>query len=210
MIRRPAKRTGRRALLPSWRQGVAAAAVASALLVANDVFLYESVVVPSASMWPTVLPNERAFLHHLSGPIKRFDVVVIKSPRFGERLAKRVVGLPGERVRLEDSWRVLINDVSLGYIAETGSTVRREGDDHEICVAPGRGVTFPTRVGAADVLLGPDEYFLLGDNRLASDDSRTFGPVSAADIQGTLGTVWYSFDVGQRRLRTERLLRAIR
>jgi signal peptidase I len=189
---------------------MAAAGLAGALLVANDVFFYESILVPSASMQPTILPNERIFLRHFPGRIKRFDVVVLAGQRFGERLAKRVVGLPGERVRLEDSWRLYINDVRLPYTSETMLHEWREANDHEICVGAGLGTTFVTRFGAADLLLGPDEYFVLGDNRLASDDSRSFGPVHSAEVQGTLGRIWYSYDRTERRVRTERLFQVLR
>jgi signal peptidase I len=197
-------------LVPTPRQGIAAAALAGALLAANDVFVCESVVIPSSSMRPTLLPNERVFLRHLSGPVKRFDVVVIESPRFSKRIVKRVIGLPGDRVRLVDSWRVLLNGVSLTYGPGTALEERREAADHDICVAPGAGTTFGTRVGATDVLLGPREYYVLGDNRLASDDSRSFGPVNSAEIQGTLGTVWYSYDLTGRGVRTDRLFRSTR
>ncbi len=197
-------------MVPSPRQGIAAAALAGALLAANDVFVCESVLIPSASMRPTLLPNERVFLTHLSGPVNRFDVVVIESPRFSKRIVKRVIGLPGDRVRLVDSWRVYINGVSLEYGPSTAIEERREADDHDICVAPGAGTTFATQVGATDVLLGPHQYYVLGDNRLASDDSRSFGPVSSTEMQGTLGTVWYSYDLTGHGLRTDRLFRSTR
>jgi signal peptidase I len=202
---------GRAGWLPTWREGLAAATVAGALLLGNDLFVCESVVVRSGSMQPTILPNERVFLTRFPvGPVRRFELVVVASPRFGERLAKRVIGLPGERVRLEDSWRVFINDRSLEYSAATATHERVEGRDHPIRLGPAPTASVPTVYGATTMRLGPDEYFVLGDNRLASEDSRAFGPVRRNEIQGSLGTVWYSYDRAHHRLRLARVLHALR
>jgi signal peptidase I len=161
-------------------------------------------------MRPAILPNERIFLSRFPHrTIRRFDVVVIKSPTFGQRIAKRVIALPGERVRLEQSWRVLINDTSLSYSDENERHERTEAGDHLIRLVRNPNSLSETQFGRNDLQLGADEYFVLGDNRLASDDSRSIGPVRREHIQGPLGMVWYSYDIQRRRLRTERLLQTV-
>ena len=162
-------------------------------------------------MRPTILRNERIFLRKFAvGDIRRFDVVVIQSRSIGHRIVKRVVGLPGDRVRLEDSWRVVVNGVPLTYTEPDAQHVLTEAGDHRIQLVRNPKFFYPTEYGKQDTVLGPGEYFVLGDNRLASGDGRTFGPVKREEIQGKLGPVWYSYDRDARRLRTERLLKCIR
>ena len=201
----------RRRWLPTRPQAVAAFLVAGALLLFSDHFVVESVVVPSSSMEPTILPNERVFLSRLPGrAIGRFDVVVVDSRALGRRIAKRVVALPGERVRLEASWKVFVNGTPLDYSEVAADHTRVEAGDHAVRLAGGPNPTPPTEFGGEDLLLGPDEYYVLGDNRFASVDSRVIGPVKRGEIQGRLGLVWYSFDLQQHRVRTERLARLVR
>jgi signal peptidase I len=184
--------------------------VASLLLI-NDLFFFESVLIPSSSMRPTILPNERIFLQKFGfRTLNRFDVVVVGSKKLGKRLAKRVIALPGDRVRIEGSWKVFINDECLDYSEENAVHQRIEAGDHTIQVLKDQKPSFEARFGGHNLILGPDEYFVLGDNRLASDDSRFIGPVKRHEIEGKLGTVWYSYDFQQHRLRTERLLRSVR
>ena len=195
---------------PTIKQAAIAFGVALALLVINDSFVFESIVVPTSSMQPTILPNDRIFLNHLSrSALHRFDVVVIDERSTGRRIVKRIIGLPGERVRLIDSWKVILNDRPFEYGLQSADGRRIEAGHHAIRIA--RDSTPPeTKFGNTDLLLAPDEYFVLGDNRLASSDSRVIGPVRHDQIQGTVWRVWYSFDLVQHRFRTERIAEQIR
>ena len=194
-----------------WNRAAIALAIGGAAWLVNDTWFFESVVIPSSSMVPAILPNERIFLRRFPSPaIRRFDIVVIKRRSYRERIAKRVMALPGERVRLEASWRVFINGESLTYSEENAAHERIEAADHTIRTAQSASASRATQFGSRDLLLGPDEYFVLGDNRLASEDSRAIGPVTRAEIQGTLGTVWYSYDREDHHWRTARLLHALR
>jgi signal peptidase I len=98
--------------------------------------------------------------------LKRGQVVVFfKSPaRDDDALIKRAIGLPGDTVELRDGV-VLVNGVAIDepYIQ----------DVHTSCASYCQPIT-----------LGPDEYFLMGDNRLNSLDSRNFGPIPASQIVG--------------------------
>ena len=185
--------------------------VAAGLLLVNDAFLFESVVVPSSSMRPTILPNERIFLQKFPArAVRRFDVVVADPPALlGRRVAKRVVGLPGDRIRIDGTWRVLINGQPLAYSDEQDGHLRTEAGHHTVGTGEAVGPPSPTSFGRDELLLGADDYFLLGDNRGDSQDSRVFGPVGAAHLQGTLGTVWYSYDMRLHEWRPDRLLHGV-
>lgn len=133
--------------------------------VGMDTFL-PRYVVDGASMQPNFHTSERLIVDRvsmlLSGPA-RGDVIVLDSPRDDELLLKRVIGLPNETITLE-SGRVYINGNALDepYIAD-------------FCMYQSCNGTWE---------LGPDEYFVLGDNRSHSLDSHTFGPVNRDSIIG--------------------------
>ncbi len=123
-------------------------------------------VVDGASMEPTFSTSERVIVDRvtmlLGGP-SRGDVVVLDSPRDHELLIKRVIGLPGEIIALREG-RVYVN----GRLLE-------EPHVAEFCTSRSCNGTWE---------LGPDEYFVLGDNRSHSLDSHSFGPVQRSAIKG--------------------------
>lgn len=123
-------------------------------------------VVDGASMEPTFFTDERVIVDRLSmllGGPARGDIVVLDSPRQDELLIKRVIGLPGETLTVR-AGRVYVN----GELLEEPYVL-------EFC-------TYPSCDGTWE--LGPDEYFVLGDNRSHSLDSHTFGPVPRSAIKG--------------------------
>ena len=130
-------------------------------------------LVDGHSMEPTFYGNDRLVVsrvHYLLGPPQRGDTLVFNSVNPSERargvmLIKRVVGLPGETVEIRDQ-RVHINGETLDepYIKE------------EVCRRRCHDQTWE---------LGENEYFMMGDNRNNSNDSRSFRrPVSLPDIVG--------------------------
>jgi signal peptidase I len=114
----------------------------------------EPVLVRGGSMRPTLEPGQRIAVAPLVRPPARGDLVVLSSG--GREVVKRVVGLPGERVRLRG-----------GRLEVDGQAVL------EPYLAEGSGA------GELDLRLGPAEYLVLGDHRAASTDGRDFGPVAA-------------------------------
>ncbi len=142
-----------------------------------NLFLAQATQVLGQSMEPTLHSSQRVVIEKITyrfhGP-RRGDIVVVDSSNQSELLIKRVVGLPGETIEVRDG-RVYIN----GELLEEPWSMK-----------PGSGRYGPQAVP-------PLHVFVLGDNRGASNDSRTFGPVPIDDI---VGHAWISYwplkDVG--------------
>lgn len=131
-------------------------------------FIATPVRVNGSSMYPTLKGNEIMLLNKL-GHINRFDIVVLKIDGREDNLIKRIIGLPGETVEIKD------NDI---YI-----------NDKKIEDKYGYGVTY----NIDKVTLKKDEYFILGDNRKISLDSRVFGTIHKDEIKGTTNFIMYPF-----------------
>ncbi len=131
-------------------------------------YIMTPVRVNGTSMYPTLDGGEIMLLNKL-GKIDRFDIVVVKLDDKEENLIKRIVGLPGETIEIRAS-RIYIND--------------KELEDNF-----GVGVTYDID----KMTLGKDEYFMLGDNRSISLDSREFGAIKRKEIKGTTNFVMYPF-----------------
>ncbi|MBI5666827.1 MAG: signal peptidase I [Chloroflexi bacterium] len=122
-------------------------------------------VVDGRSMEPQLHSWDLLFatsLDVMTNQLQRGDVVALISPRDGVRVVKRIIGLPGERVEVQDG-QVYINGEALpeNYINEP-----------------------PRYTGMWQV--GEDQYFVLGDNRNHSLDSHVYGPVDRDRIQGVV------------------------
>jgi len=126
-------------------------------------FIATPVKVNGTSMMPTLYDKEILILTKNTNNIKRFDIIVLK---YGdERLVKRVIGLPGEYIKYVNNQLYVNNEL----IEEPFSTTPMHNFDIK-------------SVGYA--VVPPNHYFVLGDNRTASKDSRFFGPISINDIIG--------------------------
>jgi len=124
-------------------------------------------------MRPTLDPGQRIAVAPLLRPPRRGDLVVVRRPGRLE-VVKRVVGLPGEQVRLR-----------AGRLEVDGRPVP------EPYLPGGSGA------GELDLRLGPAQYLVLGDHRAASTDGRDFGPVGADAVVGRVRFAYWP----PRRLR---------
>jgi signal peptidase I len=120
----------------------------------------EPMLVSGGSMRPTLDPGHRIAVAPLARPPRRGDLVVLARTE-GLEVVKRVVGLPGERVRL-----------AAGRLEVDGAPV------------PEPYLAGDAGAGELEVELGPAEYLVLGDHRAASTDGRDFGPVGADALLG--------------------------
>ncbi len=146
--------------------------VLPALLLAVTVhlFLAQATVVFGQSMEPNLSAYQRLIIdkisYHFRSP-HRNDIVVLKVPTMDELLVKRIVALPGETVAIADGIVYINNEPLPELFAHDQSPQNME-----------------TQV------LGPLQYFVLGDNRGNSNDSRVFGPIDRAYI---VGRVWVRY-----------------
>jgi signal peptidase I len=156
---------GRRRMRASARvlaPGGLALLMAAGLVVAARRARLEPLLVRGNSMRPTLEPGQRIAVGSVRRTPRRGEVVLLRRPE--REMVKRVVGLPGEHVRLVDG--------------------RLEIDGRP--VAEPYAVGRPARQGVVelDVGLGGDELVVLGDSRSHSTDSRAFGPVRLQDVIG--------------------------
>lgn len=176
--------------------------------------------VPTGSMIPTILAGDRIFVNKLAYDLKvpyttwhlaRWDdpvggdIVVFYSPQDGKRLVKRIIGVPGDTIALRSN-RLQINGKTAGYArleteSAPGQTPARsaneiifeetlEGRKHPVMITPVPSVT--QDFGPITVPAG--SYFMMGDNRDASFDSRFFGFVKRTSIVGRATTIVLSRD----------------
>lgn len=149
-------------------------------------FVFRPVTVEGNSMYPTLIDQERGFSNVFStyvSDIKRFEVVVVNIDDIDERWVKRVVGLPGEKVEYKNN-QLYINDVLVEEPFLDEDYVNEMTNNGEIVFSRDEG----------PVVLGDDEYYLVGDNRLVSYDSRSVGPFKKENIVSKYVLVLYPFD----------------
>jgi len=142
-------------------------------------FLYQPVKVEGTSMMPSLVDQERIFINKFIyrfslANITRGDLVVFWFPGDPTKsYIKRVIGVPGDKVEVADG-TVIVNGHSLQE-----AYVPAEYRDH---------VSMPEHV------VPPDQYFVLGDHRSSSNDSRTWGWVPRSDIYGKAVFVYWPLD----------------
>lgn len=149
---------------------VGALAVASYFLISH--FVLQSVEVSGASMVPTLHDSDRYLLNRMVYDFRaphRGEIVVVKDPTDGAYCVKRVVGLPGESLYFKDG-RLFVNGEEL----------------NEPYLRPGTMTFTPERVQQELVVCGKDRFYVLGDNRNNSFDSRFYGPISRENILGAV------------------------
>lgn len=124
-------------------------------------FIITPVRVDGDSMKNTLKNGDILLLYKL-GSINRLDIIVLDEEKDNEKIIKRVIGLPGETVAIKKG-KIYINDKVIDDEYAYGETSEYD-----------------------KVTLEDDEYFILGDNRLISKDSRYFGPIKENEIKGKI------------------------
>ena len=151
-------------VLVRWVRDILISLAVSAFFI---IFLYQPVKVEGTSMMPTLEDQERVFINkfvYRLEAIHRGDVVVFRYPRdTSKSYIKRVIAVPGDHVRIEDGL-VYVNKRRLSeeYVPQMYEDVR----------------------SYSETVVPPHSYFVLGDHRNLSNDSRDFGPVDESYIYG--------------------------
>src|SRR6185437_7746735 len=147
-----------------WLRDVLIAVAASVLII---VFLYQPVRVEGTSMLPRLEDRDRLFInkfvYHITA-IERGDVVVFHYPRDPEKsYIKRVIALPGDHIEIDQ-----------GQVSVNGKLLRES-------YVP---LMYRDTRSMAEMVVPPETYFMMGDHRSISSDSREFGPVDRSLIYG--------------------------
>lgn len=168
--------TAGRAVIKFFWEILKAFLIAMAIIIPIRYFLVQPFFVRGASMEPTFEDGEYLVIDQLSYRFReprRGEVIVFRYPQQPSQFfIKRIIGLPGEHIAIKDNQIIVQNNqypqgVVIDESKYLSATVRTGGN--------------------IDQQLGDDEYFVLGDNRPASSDSRTWGTLPTYDI---VGRVW--------------------
>jgi signal peptidase I len=179
--------------------------------------------IPSGSMRPTILEGDVVFVNRLAFDLKvpltntivahtgepqRGDIVTFFSPENDMRLIKRVAALPGDTIEMRDN-RLSINGVAVDYVPL--DSVREALGTHRVVEAEHVHETFGTTVHTIQwlpqiasrssfgpIVIPPDHYWMLGDNRDDSEDSRYFGLVPRERLIGRAQRILVSADILDR------------
>ena len=158
----------------SWLRDLVVSVAVSAFII---VFLYQPVRVEGTSMLPVLEDQDRLFINKIAyrvGEIHAGDVVVFQYPRdHAKSYIKRVIALPGDRLRI-DQGQVYVN----GKAIEEAYVPPRYADDKSV----------------AEMVLPANKYYVLGDHRSISSDSREFGPVDRDLIYGKAVFVYWPME----------------
>lgn len=164
-------------------------------------------VVPTGSMLPTIVEGDRIFVDKMAyrlevpftdieimqtGQPKRGDIVVFNSEKAGNRLVKRLIGEPGDRIAMFDN-KLIINGYPISYEDSENTLQKTEVLDNVAHIVQFIPVA-EARDNFAEVIVPKGHYLVLGDNRNNSADSRYYGFVPAIEIQGKAKKVLVSLD----------------
>ncbi len=154
----------------SWWEVIKFALIALAIVIPVRMFVAEPFVVSGSSMFPTFINKDYLIVNKISYRLedpKRYDVVVFKYPNdVSKFFIKRVLGLPGETIDIRGNNITITNrEYPNGLLLN--QPFIKNGADNKV-----------------HLKLKGDEYFVMGDNRPASSDSRVWGPLKRKFITG--------------------------
>lgn len=151
------------------------------ILTVANVFVMSPSFIDGASMEPNYYDGEDILFWHLNVEYERFDVVILKSPT-GSYWIKRIIGMPGDTVIIEDG-TVYVNgsEINQDFLKDSNGSIDDytvcRGDDPDYCI----------------FYVPDEEYFVLGDNRSVSDDSRSSNLEFVTEEQ-LFGRVFFKFN----------------
>lgn len=156
--------------------------------------IIEAFRIPSDSMSPNVVRGDYLFADKrvncggCKGRIRRGDIAIFVYPNDRtKRYIKRIIGLPGDEVRIERG-DVSVNAQRIARSPEVNGYRIERGDDREYRVR----WTEHSETEDINLSVPPGQVFVLGDNRSESKDSRHFGTVPLRDVIGRASQIWFS------------------
>ena len=168
--------------------------------------------ISGASMLPTLVDGDKVWMNKLAYDLKipftdislgrvsdpvRGDIVIIDSSRADKRLVKRIVGVPGDQVEIQNN-ALIINGEPVDYevVSRDGGAMIIEealpGRNHQVRLT--QYLAGASRRSYGPVEVPEDRYFVLGDNRNNSADSRVYSFIPRAEIIGRSRSVVFSLD----------------
>ncbi|MBE6114348.1 MAG: signal peptidase I [Erysipelotrichaceae bacterium] len=148
-------------------------------------FIFKPIKVDGSSMYPTIHHGDIGFSNIFSysvGGVERFDIVVLYEESLNEYVIKRVIGLPNETIEYLDN-----------QLYVDGVVVSEDFLDKDYCNEMSMLMNDNFTDNYGPVTLQENEYFVVGDNRPKSSDSRIFGPVTLEQIESKGTFVVYPF-----------------
>ncbi len=169
--------------------------------------------VPSGSMEPSVQQGDFVFVNYILNEVKRGDIIAFDATTEslqGKTLIKRIIAIPGDRIEINKN-RISINGKELGrkpYEKPVSSLMigktfhNKDENEYEAFTETNNGHSYQVLqmkssiFGAepVELTLAADEYYLMGDNRDNSQDSRFFGPVKREFLRGKYVYTYFSID----------------
>lgn len=202
-----------RAWLPDWIVNVV-------VLLFGVTMVAQPYVIPSSSMEDNLHIGDHVIVDKLAGapagsvsrrllpyqPVRRGDIIVFRfPPDLSQTYVKRVIGMPGDRVRIAGK-QVYVNGAPLAEPYKVHKTDVIEDYRDNFPAAPTGLVTerglemLQFHVQGGELVVPPGNYFAMGDNRDNSLDSRYWGFVPAGNIVGKPVLIWWSYDAPGERL----------
>lgn len=148
-------------------------AIIIGIVILIRIFVITPVKVDGASMNPTLVDGEVVMLNKLSKDYERFDVVVVNYA--DTKLIKRIIGLPGEHIKFINN-KLYINNKLVHDVKLDTKTSNFDIKQINYDVIP------------------EDSYFVVGDNRNNSTDSRIIGPIKKSDVVGKASIIIFPFN----------------
>lgn len=199
------EKMGRKSVMREYAEAIIVALVLAMFI---RTFVVQAFKIPSGSMEPTLLIGDHLLVSKFSygvrnpfngqvwvslGEPSRYDVVVFKYPKNpSQDYIKRVIGLPGESVEIREKV-VYIN----GKPLDDAKAVFRDDSNYPASKEP--------RDNFGPVTVGPNELFVMGDNRDNSHDSRFWGMVETTALKGKAFIIYWSWDRDETAVRWTRL-----
>ncbi len=192
-------------------------------------FIIEPFKIPSGSMKPNLIEGDfifvNKFIYGIKIPIINKEIIRIKKPQRGDVIVfihkdgsffiKRLIGLPGDHIKYENK-NIFINnkmidhkfkDISIYDINIECFEEKIENKKYNIYIDSNlKKNNYPYK----EITIPEKKYFVLGDNRDISDDSRYWGLLEEKQIIGKAFIIWFSIDTNSKEIRFNRLLKIIK